>query len=259
MNTLQTKDINSERQKAKYDVMELISYFHRSKENFDLKNTMIETISKTKWGRKDDRYFLPREEIYRRGLEAGISINAIVRKMDLDDEKMWFLKLLVDLPGGLDLHYMMFVPTIQTHGTEEQKTHLLPLCYKLKIIGTYAQTELGHGTYLRGLETTVTYDITNKNFVINSNGISGSKWWPGGLGKTCTHVVLTGRLIIDSKDYGPHHFIVQVRDLETHKALPGIEVGDIGPKFGINGIDNGYLNFVNVVIPKILCFLDMLL
>ncbi len=26
------------------------------------------------------------------------------------------------------------------------------------IIGTYAQTELGHGTFVRGLETTATYD-----------------------------------------------------------------------------------------------------
>ena len=250
MNTLQTKDINFERQKARYDTTELIYYFHKSRENFELKHKMIDTISKTNWGRKDDRYFLPREEIYKRGLEAGISITGIVKNMNLSQEKMWFLKLLVDLPGGLDLHYMMFIPTIETHGTEEQKKYLLPLCHNLKIIGTYAQTELGHGTYLRGLETTVTYDIANKNFKVNSNGISGSKWWPGGLGKTATHVVLTARLIIDYKDYGPHHFIVQVRDLETHKALPGIDVGDIGPKFGINGIDNGYLNFANVIIPK---------
>jgi hypothetical protein len=36
------------------------------------------------------------------------------------------------------------------------------LCHWLEIyvqiIGTYAQTELGHGTFVRGLETTATYD-----------------------------------------------------------------------------------------------------
>ena len=31
---------------------------------------------------------------------------------------------------------------------------------------------------------------------------------------------------------GPHAFIVQIRDLETHKPLEGIAVGDIGPKYG---------------------------
>lgn len=31
-------------------------------------------------------------------------------------------------------------------------------CASSQIIGTYAQTELGHGTFVRGLETTATYD-----------------------------------------------------------------------------------------------------
>lgn len=39
-------------------------------------------------------------------------------------------------------------------------TFLFDLCWLLlaQIIGTYAQTELGHGTFVRGLETTATYD-----------------------------------------------------------------------------------------------------
>ena len=36
-------------------------------------------------------------------------------------------------------------------------------------------------------------------------------------------------------------FQVQVRSLEDHLPLPGIRVGDIGPKFGYGGVDNGYL------------------
>ena len=38
--------------------------------------------------------------------------------------------------------------------------------------------------------------------------------------------------ILGVQDYGPHGFIVQIRDMDTHKPLPGIIVGDIGPKFG---------------------------
>lgn len=36
----------------------------------------------------------------------------------------------------------------------------------------------------------------------------------------------------NGKDYGPHPFIVQIRDLKTHLPLSGITIGDIGPKFG---------------------------
>ena len=45
------------------------------------------------------------------------------------------------------------------------------------------------------------------------------------------------------QDYGLHAFVMQIRDLATHLPLPGVSVGDIGPKFGYNGVDNGYLIF----------------
>jgi alkylation response protein AidB-like acyl-CoA dehydrogenase len=39
----------------------------------------------------------------------------------------------------------MFIPTIEKQATKEQKERWLPLAESLKIIGTYAQTEMGHG------------------------------------------------------------------------------------------------------------------
>ena len=62
--------------------------------------------------------------------------------------------------------------------------------------------------------------------------------WPGALARSSTHGAVFARLIIDGKDYGIHPFLVQLRG-ENHQPLPGIEVGDIGPKFGFNNIDNG--------------------
>lgn len=45
----------------------------------------------------------------------------------------------------LGLHYAMFLPTINKQATPEQKKKWLPLAENYKMIGTYAQTELGHG------------------------------------------------------------------------------------------------------------------
>lgn len=59
------------------------------------------------------------------------------------------------------------------------------------------------------------------------------------------------QLVIDGKGYGPHPFVVQVRDLETHEPLENIHVGDIGPKFGYNTMDNGFLLFNHVKIPHV--------
>jgi acyl-CoA oxidase len=126
----------------------------------------------------------------------------------------------------------------------------MPLCNSLQIIGTYAQTELGHGTFVRGLETTAVYMPATQQFIIHSPTVTSTKWWPGGLAKTSTHAVVMARLFLEGKDYGPHAFVVQLRDLGTHKALPGIKLGDIGPKFGYNGVDNGFMRFDHVVVPR---------
>ena len=202
----------------------------------------------------------------------------------------------------------MFIPTLLSQASPDQQAEWLPKALSLKLIGTYAQTELGHGTFVRGLQTTASYDLDKQEFVLHTPTLTATKWWPGGLGKTSTHVVssqtlilgqaqascsanATGsqrcvlwhlhcyhcgvrqpqcavlatawqafqegapmqvamaRLFIRGKDYGPHAFVVPIRDMATHLPLPGIRVGDIGPKFGYNGVDNGFLSFNHVRVP----------
>lgn len=48
------------------------------------------------------------------------------------------------------------------------------------VIRLFLQTELGHGTFIRGLETTATYDARTVEFVLNSPTLTAYKWWPGG-------------------------------------------------------------------------------
>ena len=43
----------------------------------------------------------------------------------------------------------MFMPAIHGQASDDQQKELLPKCNSLQIIGTYAQTELGHGTFVR--------------------------------------------------------------------------------------------------------------
>lgn len=48
---------------------------------------------------------------------------------------------------------------------------------------------------------------------------------------------------------GLHTFIVPIRDVKTHLPLPGVTVGDMGEKIGLNGIDNGFMMFNKYSIP----------
>ncbi|TKS68816.1 Peroxisomal acyl-coenzyme A oxidase 1 [Collichthys lucidus] len=155
-----------------------------------------------------------------------------------------------DRPDPLDLHLGMFLPTLLNQATPEQMDRFFMPAWNLEIIGTYAQTEMGHGTHLRGLETTATYDPATQEFVLNSPTVSSIKWWPGGLGKTSNHAIVLAQLYTQGNCHGLHAFIVPIRDMNTHVPLPGIVVGDIGPKFGFNEVDNGFLKLENVRIPR---------
>ena len=69
-------------------------------------------------------------------------------------------------------------------------------------MGGYAQTELGHGSNVAGLETTATLDLKTDEFVVNTPSIRATKYWPGSLGLQATHSVVFARLIVDENDYG---------------------------------------------------------
>lgn len=70
------------------------------------------------------------------------------------------------------------------------------------------------------------------------------------MGKSANYAIVMAQLYTKGECKGPHPFIVQLRDTETHMPLRGVRVGDIGPKFGINGSDNGFLLFDNYRIPR---------
>lgn len=148
------------------------------------------------------------------------------------------------------LHYVMFIPTILGQGTLEQQAYWIGRAWNKEIIGTYAQTELGHGTFIRGLETTAHYDPKTKEFVLNSPTLTSYKWWPGGLGQTANYAVVVAQLHTKGQCHGIHPFIVQLRDEKTHKPMPGVKIGEIGTKLGMNATNNGYLGFEKVRVPR---------
>ena len=61
---------------------------------------------------------------------------------------------------------------------------------------------------------------------------SSAKWWPGDLGRIGTHSAIFAQTIVNGQNYGVNCFMVPIRDKKSHRNLPGVEVGDIGPKFG---------------------------
>ena len=275
-------DLARERTSATFPSRELAALMQGGEEELKLRERIADAVRTEPVFSKKGKYFMERSELYRTTLEKYLALPRLVRKMG---EKSpiavgRIIRELIDEPGGLDLHLGMFIPTIQGQGDAEQRKYWLPKCARLQCVGTYAQTELGHGTYIRGLETTATYDaekgacpmsvgftvsllfpklyftsITPRSshteeFIIHSPTLTSTKWWPGGMGKTATHAIVMARLLTKGKDHGPHAFVVQIRRNEDHQAMPGVVVGDMGPKMGYNAVDNGFLRFDHVRISR---------
>jgi len=229
-----------------------------SKELTARRRRLREIIEREPTGVFDNTYnaYMHRTERHVRSLAKHVRLIEICRKLGIvanddgdiihDPDFTTLLSALADdLPTAL--HWIMFVPNIKSLCDEQQQAQWLPLCRDWKMIGCYAQTELGHGSNVRALETTATFlpehrggDIGG-SFVINSPTLTSAKFWPGTLGKTANYAMVIARLI-DGKsiDRGIHNFLVPLRDLATHKLLDGVETGDIGPKIGYNVMDNGY-------------------
>lgn len=166
-------------------------------------------------------------------------------KWSEDDFKM--AEYLVDDIHPYVLHNGMFTVTVREQGSDAQRAKWMPLIENWEITGCYAQTELGHGSNVRGLETVATYDARTKEFVLHSPTLTASKWWNGGMGRLATHAIVVAQLLVpkgnDFQYCGVLPFFVQIRDTQTRQPLSGIVVGDIGPKYGYPGMDNGYMLF----------------
>lgn len=61
--------------------------------------------------------------------------------------------------------------------------------------------------------------------------------------------VIWAQLFVKDKCFGVHAFIVPIRCNKTHRLLPGVLIGDCGPKNGCNEIDNGFIMLDHVRIP----------
>uniref|UniRef100_A0A8C0LZ75 Acyl-coenzyme A oxidase n=1 Tax=Canis lupus familiaris TaxID=9615 RepID=A0A8C0LZ75_CANLF len=148
------------------------------------------------------------------------------------------------------LNMVTFGLAIYNLGSERHLKYL-PKIFNMEIFGCFAVTELSHGSNAKAIRTTAHYDPITQEFIIHSPDFEAAKFWVGNMGKTATHAVVFAQLYTpEGQCHGLHPFVVQIRNPKTLLPMPGVMIGDMGKKLGLNGIDNGFAMFHKVRIPR---------
>ena len=146
------------------------------------------------------------------------------------------------------VQFGLFGGSILNLGNETQQKKYLPQTGTLALAGCFAMTETGHGSNVRELQTTATYDKSTDEIIIHTPTHEDGKEYIGNA-MDSTMATVFAQLIVNGKSNGVHAVLVPLRN-EAHELLPGIQVKDNGYKMGLNGVDNGRIWFDQVRVPR---------
>ncbi len=174
------------------------------------------------------------------------------------------------------VQFGLWAGSVANLGTAAHHDRWLKAAGTGELQGCFAMTETGHGSNVRGLETTITYHSGADSLEVHTPHWGAGKEYIGNAldGEFAT---VFGQLIVDGVSQGVHAVVVPLRsgvfssenaklntsqnagkngvskDIESTAAgqlLPGITVEDSGYKMGLNGVDNGRIWFDHVTVPR---------
>ncbi|PWA02582.1 hypothetical protein BB558_001271, partial [Smittium angustum] len=203
--------LQKEREKASFPVQEMDKFIN-GEQHIALRENALKIVRAEPeiFGNKDI-YFMSRNEKLDKAYKQEKRIQELLREGKIKDTDIGAIYNIVDWPSPFDLSRGMFIPTLMQQCTDEQKKAFLEPALKYQIIGCYAQTEMGHGSNIRGLETTATFIEETDEFEVNSPTLTSTKWWIGSLGISSTHASVMAQIYVKGQHVGLFPIIVPIR------------------------------------------------
>eukprot|EP00959_Pyramimonas_sp_CCMP1952_P143062 2995040-Pyramimonas_sp.AAC.1 len=145
------------------------------------------------------------------------------------------------------VHYNLCCGTVLGLGNEEQIASLSEM-QDQGLLGCFGLTERLAGVS-SGLVVNAVADWDNEanTFTINTLDVGAAKNWIS-QGLVADKAVVVADLRVGGKSYGPHAFFIDFR--RNGEVVPGIMLGDMGKKTVGNDLDNAWIMFNNVKVPK---------
>ncbi|HSJ10024.1 MAG TPA: acyl-CoA dehydrogenase [Longimicrobiales bacterium] len=147
------------------------------------------------------------------------------------------------------VHFGLFGGAVFQLGTRSHHERYMRDMISLDLPGCFAMTETGHGSNVREIRTTASYDVASHEFVIHTPSPDARKDYIGNAALHGRMAVVFAQLDTPTGAHGVHAFLVPIRD-DDGNPLPGIQLEDCGVKVGLNGVDNGRITFDSVRVPR---------
>lgn len=162
-------------------------------------------------------------------------------------EMLAFADLSLMVKAGVQ--WGLFGGALELLGTRRHHEKYLRDVMSFDLPGCFAMTETGHGSDVQQLRTTCTYDPATETFDLHTPHEAARKDYIGNAAKDGRMAVVFAQLITQGTGHGVHAWLVPIRD-EQGDPMPGVTIGDDGPKAGLPGVDNGRLTFDHVRVPR---------
>lgn len=145
------------------------------------------------------------------------------------------------------VHYNLCYGTVLAVGGPEQVAALDDF-QEAGQLGCFALTEKLAGVQ-SGLvvETTAEYDAAADEFVLHTPTEGAAKNWIS-QGFTADKAVVLAQLTVGDRNEGPHAFLLDLR--RDGQLVAGVSVGDMGVKTTGNDLDNAWISFDRVRLPR---------
>jgi len=190
---------------------------------------------------------------FRKLLQSGI-----LRHTDIRDNPERFIaahRLLAELATSLGpgfwirftVHFNLFAGTVVALGTAEQVA-LLDKFQSEGKVGCFGLTEVFAGVNSGLVVNTVcTWHPDKQQFLLHCPDNGAFKNWIS-QGLVADMCVAVADLRVGGKSFGPHAFLMEMR--RDGQVVEGVELGDMGVKTIGNDLDNAWISFQNVWLPK---------
>ncbi|WP_430866725.1 acyl-CoA dehydrogenase [Demequina aurantiaca] len=155
--------------------------------------------------------------------------------------------LSVTIKSGVQ--FGLFGGAVTNLGTAWHHETYLPDITSMRLLGGFAMTELGHGSDVASIETTITYLPDTQEFEVNSPSPSAAKAYIGNAARDGHMAAVFGQLYVGGVCQGVHTILVPLRS-DDGDVLPNVSIGDQGHKGGLLGVDNGTILFDHVRVPR---------